>query len=64
MITIEFTEDELKAQLQLNDAALRHLGSGAVDVFVHLRNKYTEASMRAKLAMVKPNGKSAEEQLQ
>lgn len=66
MIVIEFTEDELKAQLQLNDAALRHLGSGGVDAFVHLRNKYNEASMRAKLALVKANGaaKPAEEPLQ
>lgn len=60
-ILVEFTEDELKAQLQLNHRALLHSGADVADVAVHLKNKYSEATLRARSAMGKANGKAEEE---
>lgn len=50
-ITVQFTEEELQAQLQLNHRALLHSGADVADAAVHLKNKYMEASLRARVSM-------------
>ena len=45
-ISVEFTEQEIAAQLQLNDAAVKALGGQAARAFVVLDDKY-KAAMQA-----------------
>lgn len=45
-IVVHFTEQEITAQMQLNDAALKSLGGPAAQAFVVLDTKY-KAAMQA-----------------
>jgi hypothetical protein len=42
-ITVEFTKEELAAQMALNDAALKAIGGQAAKAFVILDEKYKAA---------------------
>jgi hypothetical protein len=48
-VNISLSQEEQAAFMRILDAAVKHLGLGAVDAAVHFKNKITSAQLQAGL---------------